>query len=293
MTTLIDRQRRSGPPLLPDGLAGLYAGDLYFPAPPEGRPYVIANFVSTIDGVVSFQLPGKSGGAEISGCDPGDRFIMGLLRASADAVIVGSGTFHAASPRHRWSADAVYPAAAELYAQYRQGVLQKPAYPLHVIVSASGKVDLARAAFHTPGLRALILTTGQGRKNLYAAGAEALAAAEVRVLSEAGARVQPSAIASLLRTECGVHLLLHEGGPLLFGGFLADGLVDELFLTIAPQIAGRSEAFPRPGIVSGAAYSPGSAPWLSIVSLKQQGDHLYLRYHRKPDPAPPLMAATK
>src|SRR5580700_9495980 len=77
---------------LPEGLRALYDGDLYFPAGPAERPYVIENFVETLDGVVSFNLPGQSSGGEISGRNEGDRFIMGLLRASADAVMVGSGT---------------------------------------------------------------------------------------------------------------------------------------------------------------------------------------------------------
>ena len=61
---------------------------------------MIGNFVSTLDGIVSFLIPGKEGGGEISGHDEADRFIMGLLRASADAVMVGVGTLHATHPRH-------------------------------------------------------------------------------------------------------------------------------------------------------------------------------------------------
>ena len=67
---------------------------LFRPAP-QARPYCIANFVSTLDGVVSFNLPGQSEGAQISSSNEEDRFIMGLLRASADAVLVGSGTLQA------------------------------------------------------------------------------------------------------------------------------------------------------------------------------------------------------
>ena len=85
--------------VLPDGLRDRYDGDLCFPPAPEERPYCIANFVSTLDGVVSFNLPGQSEGAQISGSNEEDRFIMGLLRASVDAVMVGSGTLRAAGPQ--------------------------------------------------------------------------------------------------------------------------------------------------------------------------------------------------
>ena len=91
ITTLLDRQDTLERGVLPEELTILYGGDLRFPEH-DDRPYVIGNFVSTLDGVVSFEIPGKSGGGDISGFNEADRFIMGLLRASADAVIVGSGT---------------------------------------------------------------------------------------------------------------------------------------------------------------------------------------------------------
>ena len=84
---------------LPEGLRARYDGNLSFPPASEERPYCITNFVSTLDGVVSFNLPGQSEGAQISNSNEEDRFIMGLLRASADAVVVGSGTLQAASAR--------------------------------------------------------------------------------------------------------------------------------------------------------------------------------------------------
>jgi hypothetical protein len=61
-------------------------------------PLWVGNFVSTLDGVVSYKIKGHAGGSTISGSDPGDRFIMGLLRASADAVMVGARTVHDVSP---------------------------------------------------------------------------------------------------------------------------------------------------------------------------------------------------
>ena len=82
---------------LPPTLRSLY-GELAFPSP-AGRLYVISNFVSTLDGVVSLGIPGKSGGGEISGFNQHDRALMGLLRAAAEAVVVGAGTLQAV-PRH-------------------------------------------------------------------------------------------------------------------------------------------------------------------------------------------------
>ena len=110
ITTLLDRTDALGPSVLPEELRILYGGDLRFPSHRD-RPYVIGNFVSTLDGVVSFEIPGKSGGGDISGFNEADRFIMGLLRASADAVIVGAGTLREVAPGHLWLAEHVYPEA--------------------------------------------------------------------------------------------------------------------------------------------------------------------------------------
>ena len=59
---------------------------------------------------------------------------------------------------------------------------------------------------------------------------------------------------------------------------MALGCVDELFLTVAPQLAGRNRERLRPSVISGVEFLPETAPWLEIVSVKQSGDHLYLRY---------------
>src|SRR6202142_867661 len=109
----------------PEGLRARYDGNLSFPPAPEDRPYCIANFVSTLDGVVSFNIRGQSEGAQISNSNEEDRFIMGLLRASADAVVVGSGTLQAAGPQGSWLPEDIYPAAKDLYQEYRTEVIRK------------------------------------------------------------------------------------------------------------------------------------------------------------------------
>ncbi len=263
---------------LPEGLRAQYDGDLSFPPAPEGRPYCIANFVSTLDGVVSFQLPGQSEGAQISDSNQEDRFIMGLLRASADAVVVGSGTLQASGPHASWLPESVFPAAKDLYRTYRTEVLRKVEYPLVVIVTGTGGLDLSSAVFHTPRTRVLILTTEQGKRMLSQRGSEALASVEVKALTPAEERISPAAILTLLRQEAGVELLLHEAGPTLFGEFLAGGFMDELFLTVAPQIAGRDAAHPRPGLVANVQFSPATAPWWKLISAKSATDYLFLRY---------------
>jgi riboflavin biosynthesis pyrimidine reductase len=285
--TLLDRDQGFFEPALPSGLRDLYDGDLPLRRASAQRPYVVSNFVSTLDGVVSYAIKGQSGGSTISGSDPADRFIMGLLRASADAILVGARTFHDAGPKSLWTPEYTYPDAKDLYMAYRVNVLHKPEYPILVIVSGSGKLELDRAIFRTPGVRTVVITTSAGRDALFSAGATILPSVEIYPLDTTGGTIAPLAIMRLLE-KLGVGRLLHEGGPTLFGQFMAAQAIDELFLTLSPQIAGRTSDAIRPALVEGTAFAPASAPWFQLLSVKQSADHLYLRYHRTGPLASPM-----
>lgn len=289
--TLFERDERHFGSLLPADLKNRYGGDLRFPSAAPGgfhveRLYVAANFVSTLDGVVTFDIPGQSGGGQISGGNEADRFIMGLLRASADAVIVGAGTANAVASKHLWTAEYIYPAAKDGYIYYRQRVLKKPRQPLTVIVTGRGRLDLNHSLFSTPGQDVLILTSAIGRDLLLREGADKLPSTQIRELPASDGDIDPHRIASLLVDEFRVKLLLHEGGPTLLGSFVAASLVDELFLTLAPQIAGRTPDRQRLGLVANAQFVPSTAPWLDLVSAKQQASHLYLRYRKTESGSP-------
>lgn len=279
LRTLLDREPQRGQRLLPQSLLELYDGDLQFPAGPVERPYVIANFVSTLDGAASFKLPGQSSGATISGSDAGDRFIMGLLRASVDAVMVGANTIHDTSPAGLWIPPETFPDAKDLYRDYRLNLLHKRGYPLVVVVSGSGRLDLDRAAFQVPDVHMLIVTTATGERELAARGVRNLPSVKVSGLAGIGA-IDPAAILQLLSSQFGIRQLLHEGGPTLFGEFLAMQAVDEFFMTLAPQIAGRLPHTIRPGLVQGVEFPPESAPWFDLLTVKQSAAYLYLRYRR-------------
>jgi riboflavin biosynthesis pyrimidine reductase len=276
--TLTDCDQEYAEPALPQGLRDLYDGDLRFPASPTHRPFVIANFVSTLDGVVSYEIQGQAGGSTVSGSDPADRFIMGLLRASADGIIVGARTVHDVSPKSLWTPEYTYPAAKHLYTEYRVSTLHKPEYPLLVVVSGSGRLELERAIFHTPAVRTLVITTSQGKDELMRRGATTLGSVEIHALNANSGGIAPQAILQLLHSRFGVQTLLHEGGPTLFGQFLAAELVDELFLTLSPQIAGRTGDAIRPALVQGVQFVPDRAPWFQLLSVRQKAEHLYLRY---------------
>ena len=278
--TLIDCDKEYTEAALSQDLRELYDGDLHFRTSPAERPFVIANFVSTLDGVVSYEIEGQAGGSAISGSDSADRFIMGLLRASADGIIVGARTVHDVSPQSLWTPEYTYPDAKQLYAEYRLNVLHKSEYPLLVIVSGSGRLELDRAIFRTPAVRTVVITTSAGKDELTRRGATTLGSVEVYALNSSKGSIAPPSILEFLHSQFAVKTLLHEGGPTLFGQFLAAEAVDEIFLTLSPQIAGRKSDALRPALVQGVEFVPDRAPWFQLLSVKQKAEYLYLRYRR-------------
>lgn len=273
--TLYQAQAESDVDLpLPAALQDLY-GSLQFPSQ-NGRPYVIANFVSSLDGVVSLGIPGRSGGGEISGSNEHDRALMGILRATADAVVVGAGTQRSVSPDHIWDAAYIFPALADAYQRLRTD-MGKTQPPLNVIVSSSGKLDLSRRLFQSAGVPVLIVTTAQGQENLGPQLPPSVRVAVVQPLADGqiSARVVLDACRSHLERS---ELILLEGGPHLMGNFLAEKCLDEVFLTVAPQIVGRTDSAQRPAFVSGKLFAPDHPLWGTLASVRAAGSHLFLRY---------------
>jgi riboflavin biosynthesis pyrimidine reductase len=265
--------------LLPEAISAFYDGGLGFSSWPSGRPLIIGNFVQTLDGIVSLKIPHQSGGGVISGSNEEDRFIMALLRACADAVMVGAGTLHEDSG-HLWTPEFIYPSMAEQFVELRTRLGQKSPHPLNVVVSGSGQINLAERVFWAPGVRALILTTARGQAHLLRQAEPTLSSTtEVRVLPGLDA-LRPHDIASTLYREYGVNLLLHEGGPTFFSSFLTSRLVDELFLTVAPHIVGSGLLRERPPFAVAVNFAAQEALQGNLLSVKRPhiGGHLYLRY---------------
>ena len=245
-----------------------------------GGPSSLGISFPLLTGSSVYKLKDHAAGSTISGSDPADRFIMGLLRSAADAVIVGARTVQDVSPKGLWIPEYTYPDAKHLYSEYRVNVMHKPEYPLVVIVSGSGRLELGRAIFRTPGVPTIVITTSAGRDELAKAGATKLGAVQIHALDASDGSIAPLAILRLLYLQFRVRMLLHEGGPTLFGQFLAAEAVDELFMTLSPQIAGRKADAVRPALVQGLEFMPDCAPWFQLLSVKQKAEHLYLRYRR-------------
>jgi riboflavin biosynthesis pyrimidine reductase len=246
---------------LPDELRVLYGGGIGF----DG-PCVYANFVETIDGVVAISGLERSN-AIISGESDADRFVMGLLRALADVVVVGSGTMLAA-PMGTWRADRVFPAASGAFAELRRG-LGKTQHPAVAVVTAGGSFDPTHPVLESG---AIVLTTERAADEIRA---RVPAATEV-VAVNGGDRVDLAGAVTVLRAR-GHASILSEGGPTLFTSLLAADLVDELFLTVSPLLAGRS-GVRRLSLADGAELLPDVRVAGELLSIRRHESHLFLRY---------------
>lgn len=272
-TTLFDEQ--TGGDALPTAWAKLYSP---WPLPaPTNRPYVYANFVTSRDGRVSFNTPDHMGGGDVSRRNHHDRWLMGLLRTRADAVLVGASSLLWAG-NHIWTPDAVYPADAPAWAVLRLHEARTP-QPLHVIITRSGKVEAITApVFNTPGLPVLLATTRHGLANI---GLLRELAPHVELYAPDDT-LDLATLLSYLRTNYGVRTLLSEAGPQVYGSLQAAHLVDDEFVTLSPILIGSTDDEQRPGLVEGIAFDHIHPPRSKLLSVHQSGDYLFLhsRYNR-------------
>lgn len=268
---------------LPQALAR-YGAALQIPLRSD-RPTVLVNFVASLDGVVT--LDGShGGGGEVSGFSEPDRFVMGLLRSMADVIVIGAGTVRTA-PRHVWTPGHVNRGFAAAYAAWRERLGLSEA-PTTMIVTASGDVPGDHPAVVTPGVNAVIVTTAAGTRR-----ARASLPGHVRVVEAPGeSRITGAAVLEAAAAE-GARVVLCEGGPHLIGALVAERAVDELFLTLAPQLLGRSGAGGRYGLVEGVALGAHQAPWATLRSIRRAMDHVFLRYAFETGPPTPSDAGAE
>ncbi|HVR05669.1 MAG TPA: dihydrofolate reductase family protein [Solirubrobacteraceae bacterium] len=243
----LNRLLPAGPPATPEEL---YTGLDLAARAPAVRPYVVGNFVASVDGKAT--LDGRSAG--LSG--EVDRRAFHLLRTQVDAVLAGTQTLRL----ERYGALVRDPELRRL----REHEGRAP-QPLAAIVSRSGDVPYDIPLFADPDTRvALYAPSGRERP---------ACTAQVQA-HEVPAAGELAAVLGSLRAEHGVRALLCEGGPTLFDALLADGLVDELFLTVAPTLVGGGER----GITAGVR-PPRALPMRLVWVLECDGE-LLLRYAR-------------
>jgi riboflavin-specific deaminase-like protein len=239
--------------LLPDLAETTVAEQLatldYKPLAPGERPYLALNFATTLDGRAA--ISGRSGpiGSET------DTEMLQRLRTRFDAVMIGAGTMRA----ERYGRIVSDP---QLRAYRERTLLSHD--PLAVIVS--NRLELP---WDAP-----LFTEGGGRVVIFTASAEEPpeTATAVKVVRHPEG-VELDRALRWLREERGIRSVLCEGGPTLHGRLREGDLADELFLTIAPKLAG-GEA---PRILEGAL---PEVEELELVWLLDHEGELFTRYRQ-------------
>jgi riboflavin-specific deaminase-like protein len=215
----------------------------------EQRPYTVTNFVLTLDGRAT--IAGRSGPI---GSEADTEMLVGL-RTRVDAVMIGAGTMRA----ERYGRIVGDP--AKRAQRERDGL---PADALMVLVS--GRLDLPwDAPLFTEGEGEVIVCT--------TVDADPPDTATPLHVIRHPEGVDLAALVKHLRSERGVRALLCEGGPNLHAQLIEAGLVDELFVTHAPKLAGGD----APGLVEGLTEHARDLELLSLLHEESSGE-LFARY---------------
>lgn len=246
---------------VPPELEAVYGGAIGL-----DEPSVVANFVESLDGVVAVPRLERSH-AILGDENEADRFMLAFIRACSDVVVVGSGTL-LASPKGTWRIDRAHPPAAEALAELRAR-RGRPPQPLVAVVTTGASLDPAHPVLESG---ALVLTT-QGA----AGGLQSRLPAAAEVVSVNDGDTVDLVVAAALLRERGCSVILSEAGPSMFGSLLGSWLVDELFLTVSPVLAGRA-VDARLGLVEGVELVPQTRVAGRLRSVRTHGSHLFLRY---------------
>lgn len=228
--------------------------------PAHRRPYLALNMVSTADGRAT--VDGRSGTIG----EAADRQLFHGLRTTVDAVMAGAGTIRVERYRR------IIREEPARVARRARGLAEEP---WAVIVSGRLDVPPDTPILQDPAARVVILTASAASLPLPEGGAEVhyVRAAEEGLLD------LPAAMAELYE-RFDVRTVMCEGGPHLNSHLLAAGLVDELFLSLSPKLAGGDPSGEALRIVSGPELDP--LVELELVSLFEHESHLFLRYRIKP-----------
>ena len=265
-------------------------GNFGFPAPPADRPWIYTNFVQSLDGIVS--LLGKhASGAEISQSSA-DRWLMDLLRAHADGVLMGMNTLREEQRlRGPESRGIVFQVAEPELLRLREKLGK--GRQRNIFVTRAIDLDLSRwKAFDGDAVDAAIITSPAGAERLRARSTHP----HVTVIAAGmGESVDLATAVRGLRQQLGIRYLLCEGGPTLYGTLARADLVDEKFVTVAPVEVGQlvppeQERLPsekaispllRPTTFGGPGLTKETMTRWTWLSCRKSGDHQFHRYRRK------------
>jgi riboflavin-specific deaminase-like protein len=228
---------------------------------PTDRPFVLVNMAMTADGKIA-----TANRAMASFGSRRDHDHLLELRATADAVMSGARTVNAAKIN-------LGPGGAKF--RRRRIKHGRTEFNLRIIVSGRGSIDPAAEVFKHTFSPILILTTAR----MSAASRWRL---QTRAVIKVCGKTEINFRAALrwLKAKWGVQRLLCEGGGDLNDALFRAGLVDELHLTVCPNIFGGRHA---PTIAEGTGFKTlAAAARLHLKSARRVGQEMFLVYSVQP-----------
>ena len=275
-------------PFADDALAPY--GNFGFPPPPIDRPWICSNFVQSLDGIVS--LLGKHATGGDIAQSSADRWLMDLLRAHADGVIMGMTTLRIERRNRGPQSRGIVFQVAEpglLRLRERHGKGRQR----NIIVTHAVDLDLSQwKVFDGDIVDAAIVTSP--------AGAERLAVQKVQpnvaiIAAGDGETLDLPAAIRQLREQLGIKHLLCEGGPTLYGTLARADLIDEKFATVSPVETGQivpkdqqrlseeQDITPllRPTVFGGPGFTKETMTQWTWLSCRKSADHEFNRYRRQ------------
>lgn len=209
---------------------------------PPGRPYTWINMVATLDGKTLLAPRGSTAKGLGSATD---QVLMRRLQSHAQAILVGAGTL-------------------------RAGNLVYDPSTLRIALTVTGDLPATNRFFTDAPGRSVVFTLEEKAevcRNRLGNLAE--------VIGVQGRELSARLVAEYLRRERGVERLLIEGGATTNARFFEAGLVDELYLTLAPKLKAGGDL---PGIADGPGLTETAFLACDLVSVYRDAGELYLRY---------------
>ena len=220
----------------------------------EPLPWVLSNMITSIDGAI--EVDGVSG--SLGG--PADKAVFEAIRAVADVILVGAGTVIAEDYRRPQTSPEIQSARVE-----------RGQAPLPRIAIVSGSLSIAPDhRVFDPTARPIVVTHAGSpveRRNVLAEVADVVVAGDTSV-------DLPMALRELV--NMGASTVLLEGGPTLNGAMAADGLLDEVFVSLAPRLVGGNARRMMVGTHNDVVSD------MSLARVLHQDGFLFLRYLRNP-----------
>ena len=185
---------------------------------------------------------------------PADRALFHGLRARADAVMVGAGTVRT----ERYGRLIRDP---DVRRQRTEAGL--PPDPIACIVSGRLDLPVDLPLLQDPASTVVVATNSDTNLPDVPAAIEYLRGSPLRL----------DAVLEQLRADHGVSTVLCEGGPTLNGHLFAEGVVDELFLSVSPMI---TSGWAVPTIVTGEPLEERIG--LDLTWCVESDGHLFTRW---------------